>query len=362
MLSFRAKGWRWKNREVYSTYSERFLRRSPSRGRKLPIMTQGNFVKRSIYLVGAGALGIRHLEGLLKVRTPLRITVVDRSEDALTRARAAAEHTGAHTVEFAAETPIGDADLSIIATTSRHRADAVRTLLSRSNVAALLLEKILFTQEDEYAEIGALLEKKNIPAWVNCPLRLMPLRREMREVVSEKSFSLHFQGGVQHGLMTNIIHYADYACYLAGNSDFSVDTSLLAPRMMESKRSGYKEMTGTIVLTFPNGTRTMCTSLQHERGRRTILSGPQIRAVFEEPKGVAMLSRPENDWRWSEEPAPIVFQSAMTGPLIEEILATGRCGLPMYNESAKVHLNILTSIRSFLETHGHVSDVDFPFT
>lgn len=316
---------------------------------------------KSVYLIGAGALGIRHLEGLLKAGTPLAITVVDRSEDALLRARAAAEHTGIHSVEFAMEPPVGVVDLAIIATTSRHRAEAIRTLLSRSNVAALLLEKILFTREAEYAEIGALLEKKSIPAWVNCPLRLMPLRRDMRTRINKEPFSLHFQGGVRHGLMTNIIHYADYACYLAGNSDFSVDTSLLAPRVMESKRSGYKEMSGTILLTFPNGTRTICTSLLHERGRRTILSAPQVRAVFEEPRGVATISRPETGWRWGEEPAPIVFQSAMTAPVAEEILAKEQCDLPRYKESAAVHLNILRPVGAFLTAHGIESD-EFPFT
>ena len=74
-----------------------------------------------------------------------------------------------------------------------------------------------------------------------------------------------------------------------------------------------------------------------------------------------MISRSETNWTWNEEPAPIVFQSAMTAPVVEEILAKGRSDLPEYKESAAVHLNILKSVGSFLTAHGIASD-DFPFT
>ena len=315
---------------------------------------------KSVYLIGAGALGIRHLEGLLKSKVPLQVTVIDPSPEALERARAIKPTH--HTVSYSAEIPSGKIDLAIIATTSGHRAAVIRDLLTRASVRFMILEKILFTRAEDYELIDALLKEKNVKAWVNTSLRIMPVRREMREAIRDNAFSIHFAGSSQHGLMTNLVHYADYACYLAGSSDFELDTELLSPRPIDSKRVGYKELLGSVELRFKNGSRVLCTSLAHMRPRRTIIASESIRAVFDEADGVAHIAEKRDGWLWKNQPAPFTYQSDMTGPLVEEILSAGRCDLPTYGESAKVHLNILKPVRSFLKAHGLVSDVDFPFT
>src|SRR3989344_8590279 len=180
---------------------------------------------KKVCLVGTGALGIRHLEGLLKARAALDIAVVDLSQEALANAQKIAGEHAAHHVSCSSEMPQGDIDLAIIATTAGHRASAVKKLLESANVRAMVLEKILFTERQSYEEMGSLLKKHGVSAWVNCPLRLMPMRREMRELLAGEPFSMHFNGGGQYGLMTNIMHYADYAAFLGGSSDFEVDTS-----------------------------------------------------------------------------------------------------------------------------------------
>lgn len=317
---------------------------------------------KSVCVVGAGRLGIRHVEGLLSLPTPLSIRVVDPSEDARNRVRELAKRPSPHSVSSSTDLPSsGKIDCAIIATTARERADVIRALLSRATVRALLLEKVLFTRTSDYADIGALLAKQGVAAWVNCPLRLMPLRREMQGLLGEGPFSIHFNGGKEHGLMTNIIHYADYASYLARSNDFHVDASLLAHTAAVSKRSGYRELLGSLVLHFNNGSQALCTSLSHARARRTVLSGTRVRAVFEET-GTALLSEEKHDWKWREVPAPFSLQSDMTGPLIRTIMEQGTCELPTYEESSVLHLKIIDGVRGALTRILPDAEDDFPFT
>jgi len=315
-----------------------------------------------ICLVGVGALGIRHLEGLLKASAALDITVVDPSQEALANAQKTAEGHTVHHVSCSSEMPQGEIDLAIIATTARHRAEAVNKLLASANVRAMILEKILFTDRESYEKVGWLLQKHKVSAWVNCPLRLMPMRREMRELLAGEPFSMHFNGGGQYGLMTNIMHYADYAAFLAGSSDFEVDTSMLGSEILESKRSGYKELQGSIALRYQNGSSALMTTLAHARVRRTTIASRHARAIFDEGENIAWIAEERNKWIWKEHAAPILFQSAMTGELADDILSGGTCGLPSYEESAVLHLKILEPVAEFLKKEGHTFDMEFPFT
>src|SRR3989344_394969 len=315
-----------------------------------------------ICLVGVGALGIRHLEGLLKASAALDITAVDPSQEALASAQKTAGGHTVHHVSCSSEMPQGEIDLAIIATTARHRAEAVKKLLASANVRAMILEKILFTDRESYEKVGSLLKKHGVSAWVNCPLRLMPMRREMRELLAGEPFSMHFNGGGQYGLMTNIMHYADYASYLALSSDFEVDTSMLSPDILESKRSGYKELRGSLVLRFKNGSITLLTTLAAPRPRPTTTAGKAARAIFDEGENKAWIVDEKSSWTWKETPAPILFQSSMTGGLPDEILSSGTCALPSYEESARLHLQILSPIAAFLKIAGKSSDMEFPFT
>src|SRR3989344_3596520 len=189
-----------------------------------------------ICLVGVGALGIRHLEGLLRAAAALDITVVDPSQEALVNAQKTAEGHTVHHVSCSSEMPQGEIDLAIIATTARHLAG--------------------------------------------------------------EPFSMHFNGGGQYGLMTNIMHYADYAAFLAGSSDFEVDTSMLGSEILESKRSGYKELQGSIALRYQNGSSALMTTLAHARVRRTTIASRHARAIFDEGENIAWIAEERNKWIW----------------------------------------------------------------
>lgn len=320
----------------------------------------------SVYIVGAGKFGIHHLEGLLAARLPLTITIIDHSPEALMHARAvvAAASQTPHTALFVKEIPrTPRVDIAIIATTSHARAGAIRTLLKVSgHVRYLILEKILFDRQGDYASIDKLLTRKGSVAWVNCSRRLFPFHQSLKKKIGSTGFRFHLSAGERYGFMTSVIHYADYLCYLAGSTDFTVDTSLLVPHLLQSKRRGYFELCGTLVMRFTNNNVGILTTLPQSGPLVCTVSSPTCHTVITESSGVAVLAEKKNKWAWEDVPAPLPYQSALTGPLVERLLRTGRCGLTPYRESAALHLNTLEPIKLFLQKKLGKKYIGYPFT
>lgn len=310
----------------------------------------------SIFLIGAGGIGARHLESLMRAKTPFTITVIDPSQKALANARRVLR-SKRHCVSFVHEMPkVERVDVAIVATTSRHRASAVRELLTKTKrLRYLVLEKVLFDRKKDYFAIGNLLKKHGVKTWVNHPRRLYPFHRTLPRAIG-KPFQYHAQLGVRNGLMTNILHYADYFCFLAGSTDFTTDTSLLSPNIVESKRKGFKELYGTIVLRFREGSLGMVTALPQEMPLTATVISPRLRAELDESAGGAFVSEKQKRWKWKKVVAPLLLQSEMTGPLVDQILRTGRCDLPDYKTAARVHLQVLEPVRRFLSLYS------YPFT
>lgn len=310
----------------------------------------------SVFLIGVGGFGIHHLEGLLKAHIPLVITVIDSNPRALANAKKIA-HPRRHEVSFSSTIPrITAVDIAIVATTSAHRARAVRELLTKTKrVRYLVLEKILFDRKKDYSAIGNLLKKREVKTWVNHPRRLYPFHRSLAHRIG-KPFYYHARLGKRNGLMTNILHYTDYFSLLAGSTYFITDTSLLLPHIVQSKRKGFKELYGTIVLRFRGGSLGAVTALPQEAPLTSTLMSPRLRVEFNETMGEALLSEKQKKWKWKKIHAPLLLQSAMTGPLVDQILSTGRCSLPDYTTAAQVHLRVLEPVRRFLSLSS------YPFT
>lgn len=317
---------------------------------------------KQLCLIGAGAIGLRHLEGVLKVRTPLRVVVTDPSLAALKNARAVSIPKR-HTVTYKKVLPRGDiVDLAIVATTSRRRAKAVRDLLNKSRVVRyIVLEKILFDRKEDYAAIERLLRRRRVRAWVNSPVRMYPFHRALKGKLGAGPVFCHFTGGERYGLMTTAIHDAHYASYLAGTVAFTTDTSLLVPRLIKAKRSGFNELEGSLLLRFADGSRSLSTTLPHQAHRQTTIIGKAARVIIEQPENAASIAEKKHGWKWKWAGAPFLLQSEMTGPLVERILRTGTCDLPTFQESARIHLQILEPVQKFLRKHGYRGKT-YPFT
>ena len=207
--------------------------------------------KSIVVIIGAGQLGSRHLQGVLKANVEIKVYVVEPLEQsrevAATRANEISHH---HELVFCSninEIP-QNIDLVIVATNSNVRFKVLTELLGHARVETLILEKVLFQLEKEYHDALALLEKHNVNCYVNHPRRMQDFYKNLRDQLNHLSGeSIVISAyGVNWGLGCNGLNLSDLFCYLLDDRIANYETKCLDTQIIKSKRSGYYEFTGTL--------------------------------------------------------------------------------------------------------------------
>ncbi len=321
----------------------------------------------SIFIVGAGQLGSRHLQALKSVECPLTITVVDPSEASLRTAKERYDGipgVQTHTLRYLTEVPgsYGTADIAIVPSSADARRSIVEALLERGTVRALVLEKLLFDRREDYSAVQGLLQEHGVRAWVNCSMRTMPFYAGLKSLFQGAPFTYQVTGS-QFGLITNAIHYLDHMAYLSGGLRFSLDTSLLHLPPIASKRKGFLELTGTLVARFEDGSTGVLTCLPSgDLPVMVEIISSATRLISREWERKAWIGTSADQWSWQEMDAPIPYQSQMTAQVVTDILTTGSCGLVPYEDSMQLHLQMLEPLGDLLAAHGAARRGRYPFT
>lgn len=325
--------------------------------------------EKTVFIIGAGQLGSRHLQALKNVPIPIAITVVDPFASSLSTAKeryesVADEKHMNHTVTYLQELPRDrqKVDLAIIATNSDVRAQVTERLVNLHTVKYLILEKLLFPQKSDYKKIEILLEKNHVKTWVNCSMRTMPFYADMQRKVKRGPID-YIVTGSQYGLVTNAIHYIDHMAFLANCFDFSLDTQFLDPKPITSKRKGFLELNGRLLVHFSDG--SIGNFVCYGSGDTPVVvevRSDNLRVISKESERKAWISEGKNDWKWQEIETNLPFQSQMTTSVVEDILKTGRCALAPFAQSCNIHLALLEPLRKFLNKNTGQQYTYYPFT
>lgn len=320
---------------------------------------------KNICIVGAGNIGSRHLQGLKKVNFPLSIEIVDPSLKSLRIAKERYNQINSpinHNVSFLQDLNgiSKKIDLAIIATSSNVRREVMEKLLKDSNIRYLILEKILFQKRKDYFEIENLLERKNIKAWINFSMRTMSFYYNLKGKF--KSPIQMIVSGSQFGLITNVIHFIDYIAFLTNCYDFKVETEVLDHKAINSKRSGFLELNGTLNVYFKEGSSGNFTCNQDGDSPFIIeIFSSNLRCISRESERKAWISSTQSKWQWQEKDSDIPYQSDMTNKVAESILKKGSCTLTTYAQASKLHLQLLESLLRFLNRSEKKFSI-YPFT
>ncbi len=318
-----------------------------------------------IILIGAGQLGSRHLQAICKLQTSVHIDVVDLSSQALEVCKQRFEEVEHAKINatFLQEIPQNKTyNLAIIATASRVRAKVTEELIEKSKIQYILFEKVLFTLSEDYSRIQKLLEKHAIKAWVNCPRRMYPIYKNMAKIF-EKDTCLNFvaQGG-DWGLACNSIHFIDLVSYFTKEKNFIYLNNFLDKTIHESKREGYKELTGSLLAKGDKGSIITLSSVQNSTAPLTIqIWGNQAHAYLGEHNSTCTLYTQENRWKAQELPLHIPYQSELTNLFVEEIMQTGTCELTTFEESCALHTPLLEFFIKHMQEQGF-SSLECPIT
>jgi len=315
---------------------------------------------KKVCIIGAGQIGSRHLQALKAVKESLDVLVVDNSTDSLNTAKERYNSMdtvgGNHVLKYSNKMPRDlTFEVAIIATSSGPRAAITKELLKTNEVKSLILEKILFQKKSDYSQIDRLLEIKKVRTWVNCPMRMMPFYADLKKEFDGKNITYVLYGN-ESGMATDLIHHVDFVSFLTGSTDFDVDTRLLDKKLKNSKRNGYLETTGSLSVSFKNGSQLI---VRCDSGGQS----PKILEIFDEEKRYTIFENQNKallfkapDWKTEEVKLNLPYQSRLTTTVVENLLDSGKISLPTYKESARLHLQTFEPIRKYFKLKH------YPFT
>ena len=293
-------------------------------------------------IIGAGQLGSRHLQGLLKYEHPMDVYVLDLFQSSLdTASKRAKEVPHFHDVHYKRDwSGLPDAfDLVIVATNSDVRESVINKLLEAHSVKFLILEKVLFQKMDSYIRVSELLKKRGVQAWVNHPRRMLESYHSLKNrllINSIKDFQII---GNDWGLGCNGLHFIDLFVYLSGSKLKSLDCDWIDSELKESKRNGFIEFTGSIKGLLEDNSSFQITSMKGETRAGTItVFDTQKRFVVMET-GTPHIIELSMDKAFKQESVPfeMQLQSSLTTRLVADLFENGSCDLPSYEQARHSH-------------------------
>lgn len=312
---------------------------------------------KTIALIGAGQLGSRHLQALAKIDIPVTLQVVEPSEDALRIAKKRyleiPTNENIYSINFLSKIDELNADINlcVIATNADVRFQVFQEFASKKNVSNIIFEKIVFQSDQHFKKARRLSLQKDISCWVNCPRRMFPIYNQIKEIMAgDHKINLQVSGG-DWGLACNAMHFIDLLAFLSQSTSFKLGISGLDPKVWQSKREGFIEVTGKLTGTFSNGSRIEFKSIAgSEEPIRVSINNSQVKTVLDEGRGVAKIFRRENNWNEEIVEFKFPFQSDLTHLAAKEIIESGACKLTGFNESSLLHQPFLGAIKKHIET------------
>jgi predicted dehydrogenase len=224
-------------------------------------------------------------------------------------------------------------DIAIIATDSKNRFLIAQELLLKNKVKSLVLEKVIFSNSNEYDDFKNLIDEKGIDCYVNLPRRLFPHYKLVKEFTSNcNSFKVHVEGA-SWGLLSNTLHFIDLIHFLFEAECDSYDLSQLT-NFFPSKRNGYMEANGCIHLKFSNKGIAVVNCTEGN------FSGILITLIFDN-KEIKIQENNDGFMKFSWESKQREIQPLMvintTSTICRKIISDKQCKLPLYDEIFKEH-------------------------
>lgn len=308
----------------------------------------------NIAVIGLGNLGKRHLESIMHSTREWNVYGIDINADTLKEldeqynTKQQIKFKGGDTIDFLPS----HLDVVIIATSSAVRRKIFEELLQHSRMDYIIFEKVLFQRIEDYYYVNECLKKYKIQAWVNCPRREYDIYRELyKEVICNQLFEMHIYGG-EWGMACNAVHMLDLIEWYGG-APCKIENLALSDNIAESKRAGYKEVYGCISGACGRCSNWSISSYSNSSLPLTIeIIGDYFTCkIIAEKKRMIMAYK---DKQWEEEIREYIptYQSQLTQKVVEKILDTSECNLPVFAESMNTHLRIVEPLIKFFEKRG----------
>lgn len=323
----------------------------------------------NILIIGAGQLGSRHLQSCLKLTEKSNIYVVDNNIKSIDLCRvreSEIENRYKHKVFYcnsSNDIKIKEFRIMICATGASPRYQLLSECLSMFNIKYAIIEKILFQSLEDYNNANVLLENSDTIAYVNCPLRTYPFYQKLKnDYFKEKSkIEMIYRGGDWIGLACNSIHYIDLLSYLTNESLLRINTKLLDDDIIESKRIGYIEFTGTISCEFSLASKLSVNSIKNSSENSSVeINNGIYKICINELSGEYEIY--ENESLLESSVFEVIYQSDLTHLMIEQLNKYGTCDLICYKDSSRMQEIFVNELLSHYNKHNEKNSLVLPIT
>ncbi len=250
-------------------------------------------------------------------------------------------------------------DVAIVATNSDVRLGVFSDLLD-AGVRVSVLEKVLFRELSEYEEAARLLSAYHASAWVNCPRRLMPCYRRLKDAIEEMGAEEIEVVGGKWDLGCNAIHFIDLCAYLLSTSRHQIHEVSLEG-VEPAKRPGYLALYGSVSGQFDDvdgGGETkfkLISGSKSESGMRISIRfarGGDL-TILEEEDAVLLCGSTEVFDGCEKR---LYYQSELTKGVVEGLVRERESYLTPFSESRELHVPMVKAFLGALEGAGELRD------
>ena len=285
-----------------------------------------------ILLIGAGHLGRRYIEGILRTNHSLTLHVVDKSTSAINEAKKIIVPYEKE-INFSQDLPNKTSfDLIIIATTATNRSDLIEKLNLKYDPNHWIIEKVLEQSVSNLEKINQILRNKN--AYVNTPRRINGLYNCTKYPTKNLKFTVEMH---DFGIACNAIHFIDVVEYLSGQKILNIDTSGLDDFWIQSKRIGYLDVYGTLNVEFEKNVNLTITSLKTKCPVKMEIESEDVKYQIY-----------ENDKYFLKNGKKIfgdfMYLSEITPLIINQLIKENVCSLTKLSTSIRQHKILISSL------------------
>jgi predicted dehydrogenase len=320
-----------------------------------------------ILIIGAGQLGSRHLQGILKSTLLLDIEVIDLNSNSISIAKTRSEEIEYNKKNiiikyFTTYEEINSSfDLCIIATTSTSRLKIIDYVTRKSKIKYFLLEKILFQKISEFEIAKNIILKYNIKTWVNCPRRIYQVYQDLKIFLKgDKINNIHVKG-YDWGIACNGIHFLDLFSFFT-DSALTFYSLNNFNETKESKRKGFYEILGSIVFMNDTGSKLILESNKDFVQDFIIeINTDNYKLFVNETIGKYKILDKQGKLH-SESDFKLPFQSDLTNLICDHLFNNHFCNLPEYNLSMNSHILCIKAFNEIFSKNGIETNNGCPIT
>tara|TARA_B100000579_G_C22838744_1_gene860269 strand:+ start:1644 stop:2612 length:969 start_codon:yes stop_codon:yes gene_type:complete len=320
----------------------------------------------NVAVLGAGNIGSRHLQGLVKINKNLNIYVVDKKKTSLSIAKKRINEVKLKKykknfifLQNQNNLPNKIA-LAIISTNSDIREGITLKLIKKTQVKYLIFEKFVFQNSKSFIKVIESLKNKKIKSWVNCPFRTFKGYINLKNKIKNINFKMKVIGG-NWGMASNLIHYLDLFSFLSDTYKINITKKKLDKKIYNSKRKNFKEISGALEIVSENGNHLNIEDNKSTEPVKVIIkTKKKLFKIFEEKNIVKIFDNKNKLIKQNIFKLP--YQSDLTNIVVKNILIKKNSSLITLEKSSILHKKVIKLILEHINLVQKKQTVNCPIT